>query len=310
MYLNYSCYICIKITTIIITNDPKKTMKKLTYLALALVSISLFSCGGKSESQLNAEVDSLQSALSQRDADYQQLDEFLAVVATGLDSIAMQENALFNPSKESPVPNQATIKAQLAQFKETLRNQRERITELEKQLKQGKGNAKQMQLIITTLKTQIAERENQIAALQEELKDKDITIDGLRKHMTALTQQNAAQQTVITAQNDVIAEQDSQLNEAFIIIATKSELKEAGLLEGGFLKKAKLNTQAIDPNMAKSVDIRECTEITIPSKNPKILTQMPNDSYTIEKGDKNSVLRITNAGRFWSVSRYLIIQAN
>jgi chromosome segregation ATPase len=285
-------------------------MKKLTYFALALVSISLFSCGSKSEADLNAEVDSLRTALTQRDADYQQLDEFLAVVSTGLDSIAMQENALFNPGKESPVPNQATIKAQLAQFKETLKTQRERITELEKQLKEGKGNAKQMQLIITTLKAQMEEREKQITALQEELKDKNITIDGLRKHMTALTQQNVSQQAVITSQNEVIADQDTELNKGFIIIATKSELKEAGLLEGGFMKKAKLNVKNIDESMAKIIDIRDCKEITINSKNPKVLTQIPSDSYTIEKADKNSVLRITNAARFWSVSRYLVIQAN
>ena len=174
-------------------------MKKLTYFALALVSISLFSCGGKSEADLNAEVDSLRTALTQRDADYQQLDEFLAVVSTGLDSIAMQENALFNPGKESPVPNQATIKAQLAQFKETLKTQRERITELEKQLKEGKGNAKQMQLIITTLKAQMEESfknqeenvhkenvrvyRNVQASLIEELKQQSEAIDIQHLHI-------------------------------------------------------------------------------------------------------------------------------
>ena len=280
-------------------------MKKLSYLVLALVSITIVSCNGGFAGGSDAQVDSLQAALEQRNADYQQLDEFMTIISSGLDSIAAEEYNLLNPDKESPAPNQATIKAQLAKFKETLSTQRQRIASLEKQLGESKGNAAQLRRIVDFMKKELSERETQVANLQKELKDKNVTIDGLRQYMEQLTQQNASQQSIITSQNQVIADQDNMLNEAYVIIASKKDLKAAGLL-----KSRKLNANGVDPNLAKVVDIRTTTEILIDSKNPKIITQMPNDSYTLEKQDKKTLLKITNTGRFWSVSRYLVIQAD
>lgn len=286
-------------------------MKHLTYLALAIMAVCLYACGSKSEADLNAEVDSLQVALQQRDADYQQLDEFLTIVSSGLDSISMQETELFNPSKESPTPNQSVIKTQLETLKQTLKTQRERIAELEKQLKGSTGNAKKLESIIVALKAQVAEKESKITALQEELSDKDVTIEGLRTYMAQLNQQNAAQQEVIATQSQIMDAQTQQLNEAYIIMAPKSALKDAGLLKGGFLKKSKVDFNTIDKNLATTIDIRNTTTINIDSKNVKVLSQMPTDAYTIEQKDKkSSVLRITNPTRFWSVTRYLIIQTD
>ncbi len=286
-------------------------MKHLTYLVLALVAVGLYSCGGKSERELNAEVDSLQTALQQRDADYQQLDEFLTIVSSGLDSISMQETELFNPSKESPTPNQSVIKTQLETLKQTLKTQRERIAQLEQQLKGSTGKNKKLESIIVALKAQVAEKESKITALQEELSDKDVTIEGLRTYMAQLHQQNEAQQEVIATQSQIMDAQTQQLNEAYIIMAPKSALKDAGLLKGGFLKKSKVDFNTIDKNLATTIDIRTTTTINIDSKNAKVLSQMPTDAYTIEQKDKNSsVLRITNPTRFWSVTKYLIIQTD
>ena len=121
-------------------------MKKLISFVLTAVSIiCVCSCGNQSSSDLQAKVDSLQTALSQRDADYRTLDEFVNVISTGLDSIAIQETELFNPSKESPTPSQEQIKKQLSHFKETLQSQRERIAELEKKLGNSEGNGKKLQ---------------------------------------------------------------------------------------------------------------------------------------------------------------------
>ena len=37
------------------------------------------------------------------------------------------------------------------------------------------------------------------------------------------------------------------------------------------------------------------------------MTQMPEDSYSIEKKGNTSVLHIIDPDKFWSVSKYLII---
>ena len=284
-------------------------MKKLSYLALSLVTICLFSCGNKSAAD-QAHVDSLETSLVESTADNQQLNEFLTVVATALDSIEMQETQLYNTGSESPVPNQAKIKSQLSHLKETLKSQRERIGQLEKQMKLDADNAKKLQRVVTALKNQLADKEKQIASLEEEIADKNITIDGLRNYMSQLRQQNTQQQEVIESQSQTMQAQDQQLNEAYIIMATKSALKDAGLLKGGFLKKSKIDINSIDKNLAMTIDIRKTTEINIDSKHVKVLSQMPTDAYTIEKGNEKSVLRISNPTRFWSVTRFLIIQTD
>lgn len=281
-------------------------MKKLTYLVLAVVAVCLSSCGGKTEAELNAKVDSLQTALNQRDSDYRQLDEFVNVVSECLDSIAQQETDLFNPDKESPLPSHDAVKNQLSRLRETLQVQRQRIANLESQLKSAKGNAQKLQRIIISLKAQLAEKEDQIATLQDEVVNKGLTIEDLRGRLSRMYEMNESQQKIISSQHKIIANQDSQLNEGYVIIGTKSELKDAGVL-----KKKKMDVNGLDKSMFKTIDIRVVTEIDIPSKKPEILSQMPEDSYTIEKVDKkSSTLRITNPERFWSVSKFLIVRTD
>jgi hypothetical protein len=48
--------------------------------------------------------------------------------------------------------------------------------------------------------------------------------------------------------------------------------------------------------------------IPIDSKDAKIITSHPSDSYTLNKEkDKVVSLQITNAEKFWSASKYLVV---
>ncbi len=284
-------------------------MRYFGYILLTVVTFTCFSCGNekKSDSALTERIDSLETLLSNRDADYQQLDEFLTVISSGLDSIAMKESVIFNADKEKGVPNHKKIKTQLADFKQTLQTQRERITALEKQLANSQGNGEKMQRIIASLKAQLTEKENQITALQNELNHKNITIEELGQRMSTLTQQTAMQQQVISSQSQMLQTQDEMLYEGYVIAGKRSELKDKGLLKSGFLRKSKVDISTLSKKHFKTIDIRENTEITLNSANPKIMTQMPEDSYSIEKKGNTSVLHIINPDKFWSVSKFLII---
>ena len=276
---------------------------------MTVVTFTCFSCGNekKSDSALTERIDSLETVLKNRDAHYQQLDEFLTVISSGLDSIAMKENVIFNADKESGVPNHKKIKTQLADFKQTLQTQRERITALEKQLANSQGNGQKMQLIINSLKAQLTDKENQITALQNELNHKNITIEELGKRMNTLTQQTTMQQQVISSQSQMLQTQDEMLYEGYVIAGKRAELKDKGLLKSGFLRKSKVDISTLNKKHFKTIDIRENTEITLNSANPKIMTQMPEESYSIEKKGKTSVLHIIDPDKFWSISKYLII---
>ena len=280
-------------------------MKKLISFVLTAVSIiCVCSCGNQSSSDLQAKVDSLQTALSQRDADYRTLDEFVNVISTGLDSIAIQETELFNPSKESPTPSQEQIKKQLSHFKETLQSQRERIAELEKKLGNSEGNGKKLQRIVIAMKAQLEEKESELAVLRQELEAKDIHIAELDEQVSQLNEDVVMLKDENAQKTETIGSQDKELHTAWYVFGTKRELKEQNILKSGEVLQGNFNK-----NYFTKIDIRVDKEIKLMSRDARILTNHPAGTYTLERdANKQYVLRITNPQQFWSTSKYLVVQ--
>ena len=266
-------------------------------------------CGNKAD-QLQKQVDSLQLALLQSNEDYNQLNQFVTIMSDGLDSIAAQENSLLVRNPESPAPNREQMKRGLQQLKETIKQQKDRIALLEKNLAEGRGDVKKLKTVIEALKQQIEQKDAQISDLLAQLEKSNLSVEQLTARVSTLTQQTEDQRSMIAQQEEVMQSQDQALNEAFVKIGTKKELKDAGLLSGGFLKKSKVDYTKVDRSQFQAIDVRHVTEIPIPSKNPKLLTPVPAGTYTLQTEGKNSTLTITDPARFWSVSNFLIIQAD
>ena len=283
-------------------------MKKIAYYVIAATIILMAtSCGGSTSSK--EQLDSLQTALEQRDADYNELNEFLGVIATGLDSIALQEGQILTPG-ESPALSRDQIKKNLDAYKQTLDSQRQRIAELEKKLKNSNANSAQMKTILASLKQQLAQKDEEIAVLRKQVDDQSVDISNLKQNVENLQQRNEMQAGLIVSQQETIISQDASLHTAYIKIGTKKELKEAGLLTGGFLKKTKVDFTKIDKSLFKAVDIREVEKIDIPARKAELMTPQPKDSYRIDKVNNNNVLSIINPEKFWGVSDFVIIQIN
>lgn len=282
-------------------------MKKIVYYVIAAtIVVMATSCNGGSNST-KEQLDSLQTAYDQRNADYNELNEFLSVIATGLDSIALQEGQILTPG-ESPSLNREQIKKNLDAYKQTLDTQRQRIDELEKKLKTGNANSAQMKTIIASLKQQLAQKDEEIAQLRKQVDDQNVDINSLKENVENLRQHNEMQAGLIVSQQETILSQDASLNTAYIKIATKKDLKEAGLLTGGFLKKTKVDFTKIDKSLFRAVDIREVEKIDIPAEKAKVMTPQPENSYRIDKIGKNNVLSIVNPEKFWGVSNFVIIE--
>lgn len=282
-------------------------MKKTAYYVIAATVILMAtSCNGGSAS-MKEQLDSLQSAYDQRNADYNELNEYLGVIATGLDSIALQEGQILK-SDESPTLNREQIKKNLDAYKQTLDSQRERINELEKKIQANQKYSANLKSIIATMKQQLAQKDEEIASLQKMVDDKNMDIAALKENVTTLQQRNEMQAGLIVSQQETILEQDAKLKTAYVKIATKKDLKELGLLTQKFLGKAKVDFTKLDKSLFKAVNIEETTKIDIPAKEAKVMTPQPSDSYRIDKVYKNSVLTVTNPEKFWSVSDFVIIQ--
>ena len=149
-----------------------------------------------------------------------------------------------------------------------------------------------------------------IADLQKQLEQNKISMENLTAQYGQLSRQSEEQLQTIAQQSESLQQQDQVINEGYVKMGTKQELKAAGLIQGGFLKKTKVNYSNIDMNQFQAVDIRQVTEIDIPSKKAKVLSPMPSNSYEFRKEGASTVLLITDPIGFWSVTKYLIIQTN
>jgi len=289
-------------------------MKKL-FLCLMTMGflLSVVSCGNGTNSD-KQQMEALQADYDKLNADYAELNSYLEVIASGLDSIAVQEGQLFGVSStpgESPVLSRAQIKKNLDTYKQTLASQRERISSLEEKLKNSKGHASKLQSIILSLEKELAVKDGQIDELRKQVANNNVSIDYLMSSVNSLLFKTTEQEKTINEQKEALTAKDNQMNEAYMKMGPKSELKKLGLLSGGnLLKKSKVDYNNMDKNLFKRIDVRSTKTIEIPYKKAKILTPIPTDSYSMEKRDGYNYLVITNAQKFWSVTNYLIIQTD
>ena len=152
---------------------------------------------------------------------------------------------------------------------------------------------------------QLTEKTQQIAQLEEQLRTKDIKIAEQTEQITTLSQDKEE----LTKENEqkaqTVAKQDKELNTAWYVFGTKRELKEQHILENGDVMK----TNNFNKDYFTKIDIRVVTSVKLYSKSAQLLTSHPAGSYTLDRdAQKQYTLHITDPQKFWSVSRYLVIQ--
>jgi len=284
-------------------------MKKIyVFGGLFALMCTLVACGGKTQS--NPEADSLRTELRAQMEAMDEISLFLDAVNVSMDSVINMEGGILRTSGESPLSQKDQIKKNIESYKLILQQQRERLDVLEKKLKDSNAYAGKMQKTITALKKQLEEKDQAIATLSSELEQRNYDIAALKENVEQLNIEVADLVEDSRAKSDSIDKQDAQLNEAYVFIGSKKELKEAGLAQGGTLfKKLKFDASNVDKRLFQKIDIRNTTKFNIPDDDAEVLTQMPADSYKIRKtGDDSSELVITDPAQFWSVTRVLVVK--
>lgn len=284
-------------------------MKKLISLSVCVVMLS--SCGNLTQNEtLKAENDSLSIALANRDAELDNIMAAFNEVQEGFRLINEAENRvdLQSGALEGTSASQK-IKDDILFISEKLKSNREQIAKLEEQLKNSKYNSAQLKKAIANLNEELQARTQQIETLQTELASKNIRIAELDDAVAGLTQNVADLVSENEVKSATVASQDKALNTAWFVFGTKSELKEQKIIESKFLQKTKVLSDAdFNKDYFTQIDIRTDKEIKLYSKDADLLTTHPAGSYELVKDDKGQLtLKITKPAQFWSVSRYLVI---
>lgn len=291
-----------------------KRLSTIFVMTLLLHGMLFFvSCGESSKERAQREkIDSLENVSYQNKMNYEDLQRYLYVIAEGLDSISIEEKELFLKSgdMEGKGLNRKRIQQNLAHVRDILSRHRERITELEQKLENADGTHRQLRIIITALRQQLDAKDKELAQLKADLESNKKSITALTAEIKHLGEEKENQAQTIQEQKELIKEQNDKLNNVYIKIGSKKELKKLGLLSSGLFKKTKVKYENIDLSLFQQAD-KSLKNISLPKK-MKILTPVPTGSYKIvdDTNAGGKMLVITDSTKFWSLSKFLIIQTD
>ena len=285
-------------------------MKKTLFLLVSVAMLS--SCGEmKRNEALKAENDSLNMELAQREAELDDIMGTLNEVQEGFRLINEAENRVdLQVGAVEGVSVSQKIREDMRFIGEKLQANKARIAELEEQLNNSKYASTQLKKTIANLKEELEAKTQQIETLQAELASKNIRIAELDDIIAGLNQSVADLVAENKVKEAMVATQDRALNAAWFVFGTSSELKDQKIITKKFLQKKKvLAEDDFNKDYFTQIDIRTDTNINLYSKEAKLLTTHPEGTYQFKKDDKGQLtLVITNPNKFWSVSRYLVIE--
>lgn len=292
----------------------KKILLAISLAALAIASVT--SCGNKgntAEESLKQERDSLTRVNSQQQAVLDQMTAAMAEIAFCLDTIAVHERVIISGiDEEGNRLSRRRIRNRLEVLAQVIAEQKEKLGVLEEKFSNSAAQIGQLHSIIEFLENSLSQKDAEVERLKSEVSSSNYRVVALEEKVSNMSDTIVSERATNSEQKQQIAQQDAQLNEVYYTIGTEEQLINKGILskEGKIIKKKKVNFSNINKSVLTRGDIRTLKSITVRGKSPKILSDVPNDSYSLDKnGDDVATLRILNANSFWSANnRILIIQ--
>ena len=280
-------------------------MKKL-FLVACVAAFCLTGCNnGKNDSavQNTAQADSLNGIIAQKDSEINDLMGTLNEIEEGFQQISEAEHRVSLAKDGEGVNKKQKLKEDIQFIADRMKQNRELIAKLQKQLANGTLKGAQLQKTIEGLQKQLEEKDAQLQTLREELDKKDIHIAALDETVNNLNTKTNRLTAESNQKTETINAQDKQIHTAWYVFGTKKELKEQSIIQDG-----KVMTGNFNKNYFTKVDIRNLSEIKLYSKSAKLLTTHPSSSYSLVRdANKQYTLRITNSQIFWSTSKYLVV---
>ena len=281
-------------------------MKKIVFYLVAFISL-MSGCGQKTDNTKELafaqQRDSLESIIQQKDNEINDIMGTMNDIEAGFRAINEAEQRVSVARQSEGISSTERIRENMQYIQEAMQQNRELINKLRNQVRQGSVKSEQLKLTIDNLARQMEEKDAQIRHLQAELQAKDVQIGELTEKVEDLSNNVSTLREETTQKSQTISTQDKQLNTAWFVYGTKSELKEQHILQDGKVLQSNFNREYFT-----KIDIRVDKEIRLYSRSAKLLTSHPASSYTLDQdAQKQYVLRIQNPQLFWSASKYLVI---
>ena len=268
----------------------------------------------KPSPQLQARIDSLQTAADERDRLVQEMAQNARMVSDISAQLAkVQIRTKLNVSSESPSQAARDSVVQKVQYIAT------RLNQTQSALRQSERRIRSLTSISdslrTTLTATIANYDSVVTVQREQLVTFAAQLDSLKG-------ENATLNTANTALKDTVNDLSLRSNTVYYVIGTKDDLTHRGIVDetGGsrflfvFWKSGKSlqPSRTLDPGAFTAIDKRQVTTIPFPdsTKSYRIASRQDLSALATPPdadGKLHGSLQIASPDRFWAGSKYLII---
>ena len=252
---------------------------------------------------------SFEDMLIARDSTINEWMLTLDQIEENLETILQKENLISVQSTDAEFTpdRKVQILDDIKQINTLLDLNKKKIAALNAELKKSGGAIKGFQERISELEMSIKQRESEITDLKMALVNKNFEIEQLNTRMTDL-------QITIAHQDEEISNQIDEMNTAYLAYGTYKDLKEKGIVskEGGFLGLGKKESLVEDfaDSLFSQVDITDLRSIPVNSKDARLITEHPTNSYELihEEEDKIAYIEIKDPEIFWKISKYAVVE--
>ena len=290
----------------------------LGFLVIALFTFS--GCGDSEQcKKMAVENTELKELANSKTKDIEAITNTLNEVEANIASIQLAEeqidsiNAATNgkPSEDQKV----RIELRVTAIKNYLENNKLALEKLQTQLRksQNQDKLRGLQSMLSKMKADAEAKETEMVGLKT-------AIDSLNKKVTDLDESLAATAgelnkniVELEERKKELAAKESLLDAVYVYVGEKKDLVTNGITkrEGGvfgFGKKSVLNDK-LDASKFKKVSLKDTKDLELGDVNKTdFLTKHPSDSYTLLMVEQKVILRITNPEKFWSLSKFLVIE--
>lgn len=203
------------------------------------------------------------------------------------------------------------ILADISAINNLLQKNRDLISNLRRRLNNASMQSGKLESMVNDL-------EKVTQNLEENIKEKDAEIASLNQRVqeqsediTELTEQIETMEQATARQLDSLKLKEAELNKAFYIRGTVSDLKDMNVVEreGGILGIG--STPVVKEDFAKEmftqVDIREFDYLPLDSRKADVISVHPQESYHISGENSADTLFVEDVEEFWSASKYLVV---
>lgn len=285
------------------------------YLLLS-ITISIFSCSQNSEviednlsaidsvnivlDNKNHELDQLNQIINDKDSINNEYALYIQNIKNNLREIHKSESIVQNhrSNPEYFLSDSMDISAEIIKMAELIKENQSLISKLNVGLNKSNNENLTYKRQIIDLSEEVASSTREIFYLQEELESLDASFRDLFENYTEKV--------------NSLNELEIELDNVWYTFGTKSELINNNVIskEGGFIglgKVKKLNNE-LNTDYFTLGSKKVTSTIKLGVKNAKLITSHPESSYELTGEKVVEELKIIDNERFWSNSKYLVIE--